>query len=376
MKPASLLHIADSERDADMRYALGLPISDPFIYLRHEGRSVAVLNDLEVDRARAQAHVDRVLPMSRYLRLARKRGVKTPGLADAAAALCREAKVKKVTVPFAFPVGVARQLRKLGLRVKIRDGWFLPEREFKTAAEVKMISAVLMMAEVGMAEGIHALKRTKIGKDRRLLFQGIPLTSEKLRSIIETAVLQAGGVASNTIVAQGTQACDPHERGHGPLVADLPLVLDIFPRSARTGYYGDISRTVVRGRASEGIRKQYFTVLKGQTLAFTLLRDGVPGAQVHAAVEKIFRTEGYRTGLRKGQPVGFFHGTGHGLGLEIHELPRASRTSECVLRAGHVVTVEPGLYYPDTGGVRLEDVALITHSEPQNLTQFEKVLEI
>lgn len=376
MKAASLLHIADSERDADMRYAIGFPVSDPFIFLRSGGRSVAVLNDLEVDRARNHAHVDRVAPLSRYLRLAMRRGNKMPGLADAAAALCRESKVKKVTVPFAFPAGVARQLRKLGLRVKIRDGWFLPEREFKTATEVKMISAVLMMAEVGMAEGIHALKRAKIAKDRRLLLHGVPLTCEKLRSIIETAVLQAGGVATNTIVAQGSQACDPHERGHGPLVANLPVVLDIFPRSARTGYYGDISRTVVRGRASEALRRQYFTVLKGQAIAFDQLRDGVSGAHVHAAVERFFRNQGYKTGRKRGQPVGFFHGTGHGLGLEIHELPKASRTSDCILRAGHVVTVEPGLYYPETGGVRLEDVALVTDAEPQNLTQFEKTLEI
>ena len=376
MKSACLLHIADSERDADMRYALGVPVSDPFIFVRHDGRSVVVLNDLELSRVRAASQVDRVLPISRYLRMARNRGTQAPGLADAAAALCRDLKVRKVTVPFTFPVGVARQLRKLGLRVKIRDGWFLPEREFKTATEVKMISAALMMAEVGMAEGIQALKRAKIGRDRRLLLHGVSLTCEKVRSIIETAVLQAGGVATNSIVAQGAQACDPHERGHGPLVAHVPVVLDIFPRSARTGYYGDITRTVVRGRASEAVRRQYSTVFQGQMIAFALLRDGIPGADVHAAVEKFFRREGYRTGRHKGQTVGFFHGTGHGLGLEIHEPPRASRTSECVLRAGHVVTIEPGLYYPESGGVRLEDVVLITPDNPQNLTQFEKVLEI
>ncbi|MCW5559429.1 MAG: aminopeptidase P family protein, partial [Verrucomicrobiae bacterium] len=365
-----------SERDADMRYAIGVPVSDPFIFLRSDGHSVAVLNDLEVERARVHGHVDRVLPISRYLRAARNRGAKFPSLADAAVALCRESKVKKVTVPFAFPVGVARQLRKHGLRVKVRDGWFLPEREFKTAAEVKMISAVLMMAEVGMAEGLHALKRSKIGRERRLILQGVPLTCEKLRSIIETAVLQAGGIATNTIVAQGAQSCDPHERGHGPLLAHLPLLIHIFPRSARTGYYGDISRTVVRGRASEAARKQYATVARGQAIAFHLVRDGVPGAQVHAAVERFFRSEGYRTGRRRGHPVGFFHGTGHGLGLEIQEYPKANRTSGCVLRAGHVVTIEPGLYYPETGGIRLEDVVLVTTGEPQNLTQFEKVLEI
>ena len=376
MKPATLLHIAESERDPDMRYAIGVAVSKPSIFLRNNGCSMAVLHDLEVERARPHAQVDRVLPLSRFLRAARGHGCKVPGLAQAAAALCRETGVRKVTVPFAFPVGVARQLRKLGLRVKVREGWFLPEREFKTAAEVKMILAALMMAEVGMAEGIHALKRAKIGKDRRLLLQGVPLTCEKLRAIIETAVLQAGGVASNTVVAQGLQACDPHERGHGPLAAHVPIVVNIVPRSARTGYHGDICRTVVRGRATEAVRRQYASVLQSQAVAFSLLREGMPGAHVHTAVERFFRSQGYRSGRRRGQPAGFFHATGHGLGLEDHEPPTACRSSECILKAGHVMTVEPGLYYPETGGVRLEDVALITPGDPQNLTQFEKILEI
>jgi Xaa-Pro aminopeptidase len=376
MKAANLLLVADSERDADMRYAAGMSTPDPFIYLNAGGRALAVLADLEVDRAKAQAQVDRVLPLSRYLRRAERHGEKNPGLAHAVAALCRECRVKKVTVPFTFPAGLARQLRKLGLRLKIRDGAFFPQREIKSAAEVKMITAALGMAEVGMAEGIHALRRAKIDKDFRLVLHGVPLTSDKLRAIIETAVLQAGGIATNTIVAGGAQACDPHERGHGPLMAHTPVVIDIFPRSARTGYHGDIARTVVRGRASEPVRKQYAAVLKGQAIAFTMLRDGVAGRDVHSAVEKFFRSEGFRTGRRQGRVVGFFHGTGHGLGLEIHEEPRASRASAATLRAGNVVTVEPGLYYPETGGVRLEDVALVTAGEPLNLTQFEKVLEI
>jgi Xaa-Pro aminopeptidase len=107
-----------------------------------------------------------------------------------------------------------------------------------------------------------------------------------------------------------------------------------------------------------------------------MLREGVEACEVHGAVERYFRSEGYRTARRPGGHIGFFHGTGHGVGLEIHEAPRANRASTAKLRAGHVVTVEPGLYYPETGGVRLEDVALITSGEPQNLTQFEKVLEV
>jgi Xaa-Pro aminopeptidase len=177
-------------------------------------------------------------------------------------------------------------------------------------------------------------------------------------------------------VACGRQGCDPHEEGHGVLRANEPIILDVFPRSQKTGYFGDITRTVVKGRASEPVRKLYDTVARAQDLAFETIESGVRGAEVHRAVKDLFDREGYRTGRNHGCLQGFFHGTGHGLGLELHEAPRLAPTSEDVLRAGHVVTVEPGLYYPGLGGVRLEDVALVTTNSPRNLTKFEKVLEV
>jgi Xaa-Pro aminopeptidase len=233
-----------------------------------------------------------------------------------------------------------------------------------------------MMAEVGLAEGIQALKISKITKNRRLLFHNVPLTSEKLRAIIDTAILQAGGLASHTIVAGGRQACDPHEPGHGPLRAHEPIIIDVFPRSRKTGYYGDITRTVVKGRPSEHVRKLYYTVARAQDVAFASLESGAKGATIHSAVSQFFNREGYRTGRHNGKMEGFFHGTGHGLGLDIHESPRLSPASTDVLRPGHVVTVEPGLYYPDIGGVRLEDVASVTPNGTRNLTKFEKNLEV
>jgi len=232
------------------------------------------------------------------------------------------------------------------------------------------------MAEVGMSEGIQALKNSKIGKGGRLLYHSLPLTAEKLRAIIDIAIIQAGGMANHTIVACGKQACDPHELGSGVLRANQPIILDIFPRSQKTGYFGDITRTVVRGRASEGIRRLYHTVAQAQEVAFNKMQCDVPGADVHRAVQAVFELAGYKTGRKNGRMEGFFHGTGHGLGLEIHEAPRVNLNSKDILRAGHVVTVEPGLYYPNLGGVRLEDVAFITPKAPRNLTKFEKVLEV
>ena len=375
-KPETMLLVAASDYDANMLYAVGMFVPDPFIYFNRGNRRYVVMSDLEIDRARKQARGCHVLPLSSYQKKLRREGVKSPGVAEVLPGVLRQKGVRRVTVPFDFPHGLAVQLQRNRIRVRPKKGNFFPEREQKSPDEIRKLSAALAMAEVGMAEAMQALRSTKIGKDRRLLYRNAPLTSEKLRAIIDTAIVQMDGRANHTIVAGGNQACDPHESGFGPLRANEPIIIDIFPRSQKTGYFGDITRTVVRGRASEAIRKLYATVLNGQKIAFDKMRAGVPTVKVHEAVQELFVREGYKTTKRDGRMQGFFHGTGHGLGLEIHESPRMGPHSAGELKPGQVITVEPGLYYPGLGGVRLEDVAVITEKAPRNLTRFEKVLEI
>ncbi|MBI2947396.1 MAG: aminopeptidase P family protein [Verrucomicrobia bacterium] len=376
MTRENLLIVADSERDANMLYAAGFLVPDPFIYLRIRGKPHLVLNDLEIDRARRSSRHCRLIRLSTYLRKLKREGFQTTDFARVISTILRERRLKKIVVPGNFPLALARELRALKIKVKAKDGSFFAEREIKTSEDVKKISAALIMAEVGVSEGIQALKNAKIGRDGRLFYHHVPLTSEKLRSIIEIAIIQAGGRANHTIVATGHQSCDPHEHGSGPLRANQPIILDVFPRSQKTGYFADMSRTVVKGRASEAARRLYAAVARAQDLALAQLRDGSPTLQVHRTVEQFFKKEGFRTGRRNGRMEGFFHGTGHGLGLEIHEPPRINPTSKDFLRAGQVVTVEPGLYYPGVGGIRLEDVALVTTNAPKNLTKFEKTLEV
>lgn len=371
----TLLIVADSEHDANMLYATGLFVPDAFIYLHFDRRPLLVMSDLEIDRARAGAPHCRVASLTEIQRRLHRDGIKQPRYAHVIRHILREKKIRRALVPEDFPLGLARELKKLGVKIKPSPNFF-PRREFKTADEVKKISAALMMAEVGMAEGMHALRLSKIDKRRQLVYRGAPLTSERLRAIIDCAILQASGLAANTIVAGGKQACDPHERGYGRLRANEPIIIDIFPRSQKTGYFGDITRTVVRGHAGEAVRKLYDTVLHGQKIAFDKMRAKVKTTEIHNAVQDFFVKQGYKTGRREGHMEGFFHGTGHGLGLEIHEAPRVGATSTGTLKPGHVVTVEPGLYYPEIGGIRLEDVALVTGNGAKNLTRFEKVLEI
>ena len=377
MSKENLLIVADSERDANMLYAVRMFVPDPFIYLKLDGACHVVLSDLEIDRAKKCARHCVVHSLSDYQARLKKTGVKRPGLAHVICAILKERRTKKISVPPNFPHGLARQLRDLNVKVKLwKNGESLPARELKTPEEVKKISAALMMAEVGLSEGIQALKRAKVGRNCRLIYNNSPLTSERLRAIIDTAIIQAGGFVNRTIVSCGDQACDPHEHGYGPLKANVPIILDVFPRSQKTGYCGDITRTVVKGRAPEPVRKMYHTVAQAQDLVFKDLCDGASGRQIHEKVSKYFESQGFKTGKENGRMQGFFHGTGHGVGLEIHESPRISKTSTDKLQAGHVVTVEPGLYYLGVGGVRLEDMAYLTRKAPKNLTKFEKVLEV
>jgi Xaa-Pro aminopeptidase len=367
------LIVADSEHDANLLYATGFFAPDPFIFLEIRGKRYAVLSDLEIDRARRQATVDRVLSCTRYLNLLKRQGISKPRLSDVVRLVLKEFRVRTVAVPSSFPLGLAKKLR--GIRIRVMPEPFFPEREVKTPQEVRKICRALWMAEEGMRAAMDALHACRIGRDNFLYRRGQKVTAEHLQGVIGAAVAGLGGVAWRSIVACGNQGCDPHESGHGPLRAHQPIIIDIFPRDMSTGYHGDITRTVVRGRASDAVKKLWLTVEQAQDIAFDKLRAGVDGRDVHQTVVDFFKSEGYPTGQYRGRMRGFFHSTGHGLGLEVHELPRLSVVS-APLKTGHVVTVEPGLYYWGIGGVRLEDVALIGVRRSRCLTQFPKLLEI
>ena len=220
---------------------------------------------------------------------------------------------------------------------------------------------------------MDVLKKSRANKRGFLEWGKVPLTSERLRAEMDSAVLQAGGSPANTIVAGGEQGCDPHERGHGPLRSNEAIVLDIFPRHASNHYYGDLTRTVVRGRASEALRKQYATVQEGKRWVMKQMRDGTNGPALQKELITRFSDVGYPTEQRKGRWVGMFHGVGHGLGLDLHESPRFAAGK---LFTGLSITVEPGLYYPGVGGVRLEDVVIVGKTGMRNLTKFEEELEL
>src|SRR5437588_8942315 len=367
------LIVAASDHDPDMLYATRFFAPDPFIFLEQNGKRALVLSDLEIDRGRKEAQADEFVRYSKLEREVQGKQRKTPPYEKVLSHFLRQRGVRPALVPANFPLGYAQELAAKKIRLRATNGLFWPEREAKSDEELRQMRRALAITEAGMARAMEVLMASKPGPRKKLSWSGRTLTSEILRAEIDSAILRTGGLPANTIVAGGDQACDPHERGFGPLSANSLIILDIFPRDAKTGYWGDMTRTVVRGRANDAQRKLWETVKEGQELALREIRAGIDGMKIHKAIQALFKKRGYPTEVRKGKNVGFFHGTGHGLGLEIHEYPRLQKVT---LKDRQVLTVEPGLYYPGLGGVRHEDVVVVTNTGCKILSRFPKPLEL
>lgn len=371
--------IASSEQCADLYWATRFYVPDPIVFLQHKGKKILVASDLEVSRARREADVDAVLSWSAYEAKIKKSGKKRRE-GDVIDLVLRERGIKRLQVPSYFPIRQALMLKKWGYRVEaLRDPYY-PEREIKTKDEKRFITQTLRATEAGIQAAIDVLKRCRIKKgriyqDRQKGRNGSPLTSEALRQVIEMRMMECGALGQHTIVSCGRQAADPHCRGTGPLYAHQTIVLDVFPKSMATGYYGDITRTVLKGRAPEALKKMYAAVKAAQGAGIRTIRHGVDAADVHGKVSKTLESCGFKTGTVGGRPQGFIHSTGHGLGLDIHEAPRVSKLSNKLVK-GNVVTVEPGLYYEKLGGIRIEDVVYVTQTGCEVLTRIPKIFEI
>ena len=371
---AATLFIAASEQDSNLYYATRFIAPDPFIYFEIKGERLMVMSDLEMDRARTQASVDRVLSYSEIEQKAKKQGMKSPTTIDIVHVVLKESKIRRLLVPANFPFIYAMRLQELGYGLKPKRDPFYEQRVVKSAEEVRSIELSQRATEEAVASA-HDLLRQAIIRGGELWCDGAALTSERVKQLINVKLMERNCVAQHTIVAGGEQACDPHNEGSGPLPAHRSIIFDVFPRSATSRYFADMSRTVIRGTASSELKRLYGIVKDAQEDAIGKIKDGADGMKIHQGICARFEKAGYKTGLVNGRMQGFFHGTGHGVGLDIHEAPRISRTGS-FLQEGHVVTVEPGLYYPGLGAVRIEDMVLVTKDGCRNLTNFPKVFEL
>ncbi|MBI3803282.1 MAG: aminopeptidase P family protein [Nitrospirae bacterium] len=370
----NILLISCSETDSNMYYATKFLAPDPFIFVHARGKSFLLMSDLEVDRARAQSRVDEVLSYSDYEERAKKKGRNVRETADVVQVLLEEQGVKELTVPTNFPLEHADALRTRGFTLSTKKEPFFEERAIKTSEEVDAIRKTQIAVEEAVEEAMNLLRRAEI-KNGQIYLEGKALTSESVRSYLHLRLMERDCIGQHTIIACGVDACDPHNEGTGPLRANEPIIFDVFPRSSESRYFADMSRTVVKGRPSDGLKKLYDTVLEGQELGIRKVKAGASGKAIHEEIVQLFDQRGYHTGKVGGRMQGFFHGTGHGVGLDIHEPPRISR-ADWTLKEGEVVTVEPGLYYPEIGAVRIEDMVLVEKDGCRNLTTYPKKLEI
>ena len=371
----TLLIIADSERDSNMYYATGFPAPDPFVFIRKGNEKIMITSDLELDRAKSESKADKVLSISKYERVIRKSGGNSFCLIEIVAAALREMNITKLQVPANFSVEYADFLRKNGFRLEVKREPLFDSREIKNEEEIEHIVKTLRNTEYALEKAVDCIRKSKVRDGFLFSARNIQITSESIRQMINVELMKRGCTAKHTIVSCGEHSCVPHNTGSGPIRANESIIFDVFPKDEETGYYADISRTVVKGKASRSLKKMYKAVASAQDLVFKSAGNDTRGDVIHRKVMKHLTSLGFKTGKVKGKMQGFFHGTGHGVGLDVHEPPRISK-SKCTLKTGHIVTVEPGLYYPGVGGVRLEDMILITDDGCTNLTKSPKVLEV
>ncbi|SFG10731.1 Xaa-Pro aminopeptidase [Halopelagius inordinatus] len=357
--------------DSTQRYISGFDAPDPFVTLYTPDRTALLVSSLEYGRAKTESRAERVVRLADYdyRELVADHGA-TEATARVVAAFLDDEGVESVAAPERFPLGSADTLRERGVTVEPeRTDVVTTIRATKTEEEVANVREAQAANEEAMRAAETLLADATV-EDGTLVYEGEPLTAERVKEEIEVTLLRNGCALDETIVACGADAADPHNRGSGPIRANEPVIVDIFPRSKATKYHADMTRTFAKGDASETVREWFETTDEARRAALDAVEPGATGAEVHAAVCDVYEAAGHPT-LRSDPTTetGFIHSTGHGVGLDVHERPRVSLDGE-ELEPGHVITIEPGLYDPDVGGVRIEDIVVVTEDGYENLTSY------
>ncbi len=364
-----LLFVGDSSNDSDMYYLSHFVAIDRFAILMTSERVVMLVPKMEQGRALKESSADEVVSTSEYNIIEKQKAHDTPNNAYSArlANFLHDQRIRRIGIATNFAVGIYQTISK-EFDVKIVDSPVMKWRAIKDGREIEAIKSVQRSCEEAMGAAIDIISKST-PKGSNLYLGDRPLTAELIRNTIEIALLKDGCEATDTIVAGGNISANPHSCGCGPLPANAPIVIDISPRSKSTRFFADMTRTVLKGEADLGIREIYDAVLDAQKAGLIVLKAGITGEDVHFRVSEVLAEHGYSE--RENQ--GFIHSTGHGVGLMLHELPNLCEGGG-LLQNGNVVTVEPGLYYPDLGGVRLEDLVVVKPDGCDNLTRFERRL--
>ncbi|OGI27454.1 MAG: hypothetical protein A2359_04950 [Candidatus Moranbacteria bacterium RIFOXYB1_FULL_43_19] len=363
--------IFGSTKDSDMHYAVKTPVTSSFFYLETRGKKYALLDKVDFSIIPKNLRIKSV-PLNPFSEEAKKLRLKTSDRNKLAYYIFKRYGLmgRKVQIPIHFPLDMADFLRRKGAKL-VPAFPFFPERAVKTKEEIRYIKESLAHTKMAFRIIENILRRSRIRKNK-IYYQNKILTSEFLKQEAEKALIEKGMFdLLGMIISTEKQTAIPHHIGFGPILPHQPIVCDIFPRHRASGYFSDMTRTYVKGRPSPEIQTMYAAVLRAQNAAIKKIRSGVSAKEIYDITANVILKNGYHIG-----DYGFIHGLGHGVGLDIHEKPSLKANSEDILETGNIITIEPGLYYSRLGGIRLEDMILVTKTSFQNLTNHPKKLVI
>jgi Xaa-Pro aminopeptidase len=364
---------ADTLRSPEMRHEVPVPVPDAFLYLEHGGERHVVITPFEVERVQGhdglQPHAVEQFGWDDLV----KQGIpmEEVGLGTAVRAV-KEFGIEKAVVPATFPIELADRLRAEGIEITPDRETFVRRRRAKSQPELDGIRRAQRGAEAGMDAARELFRRAE-RQNGSLVLDGEPLTCERVKIAIQQAFTSLNLLCDEFIVSHGPQTAIGHEMGSGEIKPDEPIVLDLWPRDRASSCYADMTRTFVIGEPSEELVTYQSLVYEALQRSLAAVKPGVPGRDVYVVASEVFHEAGYPTGLHKrdGEVLedGFFHGLGHGVGLEVHEQPWLSRYPGELVE-GDVITLEPGLYRNGFGGCRLEDLVLVTKDGAETLTDY------
>lgn len=358
-------------------------VGDPVVWMEmptESGRfaSTLILRDIEMQRAKSNSAADHVACPADFTPEGGLSGDRETATAQSAAEMLRRAGITKVVVDRSLPMIFAEMMRRASIAVECETEWGLIERRQKDAREIEMIHKAQQATEEVMKLACETVARSSADSSGQLISGGSVLTSERLRSMIDIWLLERGYSNPGAIVASGPIGADCHDHGHGPIRTGEPVIVDIFPRDKVTLYNGDCTRTVVHGTITAAVQAMHAAVVAAKAAATRAVRAGVTGHAVHEATSAAIIAAGYKMGLPPSDAPDSYtamtHGTGHGLGLEVHEPPLLADGGPTLL-VGDVVTIEPGLYCKAIGGIRVEDMVVVTEAGCTNLNALHEGLD-
>src|SRR5579864_8415843 len=371
---------ADTTRSPAMRHEVPLAVPDDFLYIEHDGRRLVVITAFERERLKAVAPDIETLPPEQFGidELLRGGTPQVQAMLEGYTRALKEIGVSSAVVPARFPLELADHLRADGVEIRVDRELFEDRRRSKNASEIGGLRRAQRACEAALDVARAMLRDSEPGADGVLRHEGEPLTCEAIKAEMQQVFVERGAIADEFIVAHGAQGAVGHDMGSGVISAGEPVVFDLWPRDTETAVYTDMTRTYVVGDVPDEIREYHRLCKEALDRTTEAAKPGVNGRDLMQIACDIFAAAGYPTQLTKkpGEVLdsGFFHGLGHGVGLEVHERPRLSVVGDDLI-PGDVVTLEPGLYRAGYGGVRLEDILYVTADAAERVTQYPYDLE-